>query len=147
MVPFNIRYSSNRKQVGNVELSARISCIARLIADMRLAALYLWHYILYMKNISELLRVYTSHLRKFSNIQHFKKSTVYCARYDRPDRYMRSSESEGFDNSKVHSYKKLECLKNKSYLKLLLWKMFRQVKCKRRERYFHFTTYRFMIHR
>ena len=116
MVPFNIRYSSNRKQVGNVELSARISCIARLIADMRLAALYLCHlYTLREKYFQASPRLYiNSYLRKFSNIRHFKKSTVYCARYGRPGRYMRSSASEGFDNFMIHGYKKLECLKKKT---------------------------------
>lgn len=95
---------------------ARISCIARLIADMRLAALYLWHlYTLREKHFQAPPRLYVnSYLRKFSNIRHFKKWTVYCARYGRPDRYMRSSESEGFNNSTSHRYKKLECLKNKN---------------------------------
>lgn len=71
-------------------------------------------YILYVKKYFQASpRLYiNSYLRKFSNIRHFKKSTVYCARYGRPDRYMRSSESEGFDNSMIHRYKTLECLKN-----------------------------------
>ena len=73
---------------------------------IRLAALYLWHLyiVLYMKNTCPRLYI-NSYLQKFSNIRHFKKSTVYRARYGRPDRYMRSSESKGFDNSKIRRYK------------------------------------------
>lgn len=48
-----------------------------------------------------------------------KRSTVYYARYDRPDRYMRSSRSEGFDNPKRGKFKKRKVEQIKKFKRLI----------------------------